>query len=473
MDTEKKNIPAVMIAAAGSGNGKTTITCALLEALKRRRLSPCAFKCGPDYIDPMFHKSMIGVPSHNLDGFFLEEEQLRAVYAENAGQSGIAVVEGAMGLFDGIGGIREEGSAYRVAAALGIPIVLVVDAHGMGRSLLPLIAGFLQYDREKRIRGVILNRISAGFYEPLAAAIEREIGIPVLGFLPKRQELVLESRHLGLKLPEEITGLREQIQTAADLLESNVSLERILEIAKEAEALWPYQTPDIRQLKEEGLPVTPPIRVGIARDEAFCFYYEENLKLLRQLGVELVDFSPLHDDKLPADIFGIILGGGYPELYAKELEKNVSMRRAIRCAIQGGMPSVAECGGFMYLHETLEDEKKNIYAMCGVVPGKCFYTGRSVRFGYIALSEKEAAFLKAGTDIKGHEFHYYDSENNGTDCIAEKPVTQKTWECAHKTENYFWGFPHLYYLSNPDFAVHFVHAARSLRALRAGSGIFC
>lgn len=451
---DQRKLPGIMIAAVKSGSGKTTVTCALLEALKRRGLSPCAFKCGPDYIDPMLHRKVIGVPSRNLDSFFSEQEQLRRTYMENmknTGDNGIAVVEGAMGLYDGLGGVREEGSAYDLSRILCLPVVLVVDAHGMGRSLLPLLFGFLQYDRAKRIRGVILNRTTEHFYRAVAPTIERELQIPALGFLPDQPQIFMESRYLGLKPPDKIADWQRLLCRTVDILEDKVSVDRIIEIAGKADRL--------RTVKRTVFYEKHPVRIGIAKDEAFCFYYEENLKILKEAGADLISFSPLRDKKLPEGIAGILLGGGYPEWYAKKLEANVSMRGAIRQAIQDGMPSVAEGGGFLYLHETLEDDKQNSCAMCGVVPGKCFYTGRLVRFGYMTVEEKRETFLKAGTRIKGHEFHYYESENPGTDCTAVKPASGKAWDCIQAEKWSFWGFPQLYYPSNPDFAVSFVRGA--------------
>lgn len=455
---KEEKIAGFMLGAIKSGSGKTTLTCAILEALKEKGVQPQAFKCGPDYIDPMFHREVIGVPSHNIDSFFSSEEQLKENYVETMAEKGIAVVEGAMGLFDGLGGIREEGSAYHVATILQLPIILIVDAHGMGRSILPVLAGVKQYDREKRIAGVILNKTSEHFYKNIAPLIEKELELPVLGYLPKKKELALESRHLGLKMPEEIAELKKQICQMAKMLQESLSMERILEIADLAGSI---------SLEEKTMPSTEwkkendaPVKIGIARDEAFCFYYEENLRLLEKMGAEFVPFSPLHDTKLPEELDGILLGGGYPELYAKELEENRSMREAIKKVAEAQMPLLAECGGFLYLHQTLEDEKGAVYEMCGVLPEKCFFTGKLVRFGYIELEEKMPVFLKQKTGIKGHEFHYYDSEANGRDCVARKPVTERSWECIHRNQNQFWGFPHLYYPSNPDFAKHFVEEAR-------------
>lgn len=452
-----QKIPGIMIAAPKSGSGKTAVTCALLELFRRRKMCPGAFKCGPDYIDQMFHRKVIGVPSYNLDSYFLKEEELRQGYFDHVKNCGIAVAEGAMGLFDGVGGVWEKGSAYHIASILQMPIVLVADVHGMGRSILPLLAGFLQYDREKLIAGVILNRTSKSFYERIAPLIESELSVTVFGFLPSKAEFAMESRHLGLKLPAEMPDLQNQVAGMAGILEENVDVGKIIKAALAAEG---RQETLPEGQKTKSVRTGTAVRIGVAKDEAFCFYYEENLELLEQMGAELVFFSPLHDKSLPERLDGMLLGGGYPELYAKELEENSGMREAVRRAIEDGMPSVAECGGFMYLHETLENEKKECYRMCGVVPGKCFYTGKLVRFGYIELEERKQGFLKSGARIRGHEFHYYDSTDNGQDCIARKPAAEWQWDCIHGAPNSFWGFPHLYYPSNPSFAGHLIENAK-------------
>ena len=456
----ERTLPGIMIAAPKSGSGKTIVTCAMLQVLKERGICPAAFKCGPDYIDPLFHREVIGVPSRNLDSYFAGEEMLRTIYGDVCAGRGIAVAEGVMGLFDGLGGISERGSAYEIASILNIPILLVVDAHGMGRSIVPLISGFLRYDRKALIRGVILNRMTGRFYESIAPVIEAETNLPVLGYLPERKELHLESRHLGLRLPGEIAGLKEQLREATETFREHVRVEEILRIARmsiERRTVCGQASSEQTEFRPD---YTARVRIGVARDEAFCFYYEENLRMLEKAGAELVFFSPLHDERLPEGISALVLGGGYPEVYARELEANGAMRVEIKSAIALGMPSVAECGGFLYLHDRLTDDRGKEYAMCGVLPGKCFYTGKLVRFGYIELQEKRAAFLPQGSFVRGHEFHYYDSEINGRDCRAEKPITGKTWECAHVTEDHFWGFAHLYYPSCPEIAEHLIRRAK-------------
>ena len=491
----------VMIAAPKSGSGKTTITCALLQSLKEQGIPVVSYKCGPDYIDPMFHKEVLGVPSKNLDTFFTGEEETRILLKADRTEGELAVLEGVMGLYDGLGGIREEGSSYHLAKVTGTPIVLVVDAKGMGKSVLALIAGFLQYDTEKLIRGVILNRMSGAYFQTIKPLIEKELPVAALGYVPDQKHLELKSRHLGLVLPKEQEEVKQQIRDFAAELQKNVSIEKIREIAAEAVELPEMSkgdsdlryhlegfteekhvymesvTDSIIESSDGGrteageltdndndndTDTDAPI-IAVARDEAFCFYYEDNLRLLEEHGARLRYFSPLHDSRLPKDCDGILLGGGYPELHLKELEQNLSMRNEIRAAMERDIPCVAECGGFMYLHETNEDQEGQQYRMAGVLPGICTNEGKLVRFGYIELQEKKPAFLPEGTKIRGHEFHYYDSSDNGEDCVAVKPVTGRSYPCVIETQNRFLGFPHLYYPSNPGFAENFVKKARDFQ----------
>lgn len=448
----------VMIAAPKSGSGKTTITCAILQTLKDMGKQVVSYKCGPDYIDPMFHQRVIGIPSKNLDTFFTGENDTRKLLLKNRTGEGIAVIEGVMGLYDGLGGVREEGSSYHLAKVTKTPIILVVDAKGMGRSVIPLIAGFLAYDTEHLIRGVILNRMSKSYYEIIKPLIEAELQIRVLGYLAERQQLQIQSRHLGLHLPGEIKEIQRQLEVAAEELQKSVSIETIIQIAASAETIEIEKITETTEKITSTELITKPL-IAVARDEAFCFYYEDNLLLLKEYGADIAYFSPLHDKELPEGSSGLLLGGGYPELYAKELEENTAMRKEIKAAVESGMPVVAECGGFLYLHTAIRDRDGHPYQMAGVLPAACQDTKKLVRFGYIELEEKESNFLEVGTRIKGHEFHYFDSEKNGEDCIAIKPVTGRTYPCVIEKENVWMGFPHLYYPSNPSFADHFVKKA--------------
>ena len=448
--------PRVLLAAPKSGSGKTLITCALLGALKKKGFHPAAFKCGPDYIDPMFHRTVLKVPSENLDTFFSGEDTKR-LFAEAAKDADIAVMEGVMGLFDGLGGTQEEGSAYHLAKMTKTPVILVVDVHGMGLSMVPLIRGFLDYDTEGLIKGVILNRMTASFLETMRPMLEKELRVPVIGFFPSRKDIHLESRHLGLMLPGEIADLETQLDAAADQFLETAGFDALLQIADGAEEIEDAPVSDLDDRNAE-------LTLAVARDEAFCFYYGANMRTFEKKGVKIKYFSPLHDAILPEDADGILLGGGYPELYVKELGANESMKTSIREAIEKGIPSLAECGGFLYLHENLEDTDGNSAPMVGLIKGMAGNTGKLVRFGYVEISEKQSCFLKEGSKIKAHEFHYYDSPDNGCDCVAVKPVTGKSWECIHEGADHFWGFPHLYYPSCEEFADHFVEAMRLHKA---------
>lgn len=443
-------IPRIMLAAPKSGSGKTTITCALIGALKKRGLEVASCKCGPDYIDPMFHRSVLGITACNLDTFFTGEEETVRLLQMTAQNKEIVVMEGVMGLFDGLGGIREEGSSYHLAKVTKTPIILVINVHGMGRSMIPAIQGFLNYDTEHLICGVILNRMTKAFYETMRPVLEQELCVPILGIFEPKKELHLESRHLGLKLPEEVEDLHRQLEMASNLLEQNVDVERILTLAQNAEELALVQPEEPIQENTDR-----PI-LAIARDEAFCFYYEENLRLLGKT-MDLRYFSPLHDKALPEGTCGIYLGGGYPELYARELSQNETMRAQIKEAVKKGMPSFAECGGFLYLHDIIETAD-GAFEMAGAVEGKAQNTGKLVRFGYVEIRQHcpdTDSFLGPDGVIKGHEFHYFDSTNNGAACQAAKPVGNRSWDCVHAGENYWWGFPHLYLASNPQFIAHF------------------
>lgn len=470
------NHKRVMLAAPKSGSGKTVITCALLQALKDSGRQVSAFKCGPDYIDPMFHREVIGVPSRNLDTFFTDEEQTKGLFVRDLSEHDFAVIEGVMGIYDGLGGVRKEGSSYHLACVTKTPIVLVVDGKGMGRSLIPLLAGFLQYDKAHLIRGVILNRTSKGYYEIIKPLIEEELPVKVVGFLPEREACRIESRHLGLIKPDELSDIREKLHDASEELQKTVSINAIIKIAESAPKIDAAEKTETRtstqkkattgnkQATDNHISMSDDsVTIAVARDEAFCFYYEDNIVLLEENGANISYFSPLWDDRLPENCHALLLGGGYPELYAKKLGENKKMHEAIQNASENGMPIVAECGGFLYLHRTMTDCEGNRYPMAGVIAADCYDTGKSVRFGYIELQEKKCRFLPENTSIKGHEFHYFDSTDNGADALAKKPVTGNTYSCMIIDETHWMGFPHLYYPSNPAFAESLVEKARQYK----------
>lgn len=445
--------PRMVIAGTGSGCGKTTAVCAVLQALKNRHCDVAAFKCGPDYIDPMFHTEVIGTPSANLDLYFSDEACMRALFARHA--RALNVIEGVMGYYDGMAMDSPEASAWHVANALNAPTVLVVSVHGMALSAAAVVKGFVSLRSPSRIEGVILNHASAMIYPSLKKAIEQECDVRVYGYLPECPECSLESRHLGLVTAQEVENLHEKLQTLAVQAEKNIDLDGLIALM---EAQSPVEANEIIHA-----PVGH-VRVAVAKDRAFCFYYRDNLELLQELGAELVFFSPMDDARLP-DCDGLILGGGYPELHAGTLSRNRSMRESIRAAVTGGLATIAECGGFMYLTEKIEE-----WPMAGVIPTVCFNTKRLARFGYAAFAANEdGLLLRKGESVRGHEFHYWDADNPGGEWTARKP-SGREWPCVWSTETLYAGYPHLYLYSNPHTAERFVQKCLQRRMLREADG---
>ncbi len=442
--------PRLLFAAPASGSGKTTVVCGLLRALKNRGKGVRAFKCGPDFIDPLFHETVVGVPSGTLDLFFSDQDQLKRLYCRHAAGADLCLIEGVMGYYDGLGAATDRASSYAVARALDAPVVLIVDGRGQSLSALATLEGFLRFREDSRIRGVLFNRMSESVYNALKPQVEA-LGVRPLGYVPKAPEVMVESRHLGLVTPGEIEDLGQKLDALAALLERTVDMEGLLALAGSAPALEAPPAPPI--------PPLPRTRIAVARDQAFCFLYRDNLDLLADYGAELIFFSPLHDDALPAGAQGLILPGGYPELHARALSENESMRRSVREAIQNGLPCLAECGGFLYLHRELEDMEGRSWPMAGVLDARAYRTPRLGRFGYITLTAKaDTAFLPAGEIVRGHEFHYFESESCGDALRAQKPTGSRGWDCGHSRGNLLMGFPHLYYPSDPQLIERFLRA---------------
>ena len=470
--------PRLMVAAASSGSGKTLLTCGLLDALSRRKPALRAYKCGPDYIDPMFHRQVLGIESGNLDPFFCDAEDLKRILGD--GRGAYSVMEGVMGIYDGMSVESIQGSCYDIAGMTDTPILLVADASGVGRTIIPQIRGILEDDRSRLIRGLILNRISPSFYEKLKPCLEKALteagygDVQLLGAIPKLRGAVLESRHLGLKMPSEIPGIREKLRRLGEAVEEHCDLEGILQIMEHAGDITVSDRPG----PAEGS--LPPIEerplIAVARDEAFCFLYKENLRLLEQAGARIAFFSPLHDRTIPEDTAGLLLGGGYPELHLRDLSANLSMLDSIRCAVRSGLPSIAECGGFMYLHRSVRDIHGAEYPLVGVIDGECTDTGHLVRFGYLQITrDAHASNCAFGADLaglRGHEFHYYESTACGSSCLVEKPVSRQRWSCMFCGSRRMWGYPHFYYGSHPAWLQGFVRAAKEYGNETLGK-VFC
>lgn len=448
--------PRLLIGGTHSGCGKTTVTSAVLQALAERGTLPAAFKCGPDYIDPMFHTEIIGAPSRNLDLFLCDDGTVRALLAKNAAGAPLALMEGVMGYYDGVGGTSETASACDLAQKTGTPSVLVLSVKGMSLSCAAVLSGFLHF-KENTIAGVVLNGVSKGMYAYYRDIIQSQTGVRVYGHLPFDARAAIGSRHLGLITAAEITDLKERLHCLAQLAEEYMDLDGLLALARSA--------PPLSAVLPETEPVcAQPVRIAVARDRAFCFYYEDSLDLLRAQGAELVPFSPLEDSMLPQKIGGLYLGGGYPELYAARLSANTAMLHAIRQAVRAGLPTVAECGGFMLLHERLVDADGCAYPMAGVIPGSASMTGRLQNFGYITVTAGQDTLLcRAGERIRAHEFHYAVSDDAGCACTARKPLREKTWPCIHATGTLFAGYPHFHFYANPAFAAAFVRRADGYR----------
>ena len=439
--------PRFLLAGTNSGCGKTTVTCAVLQALVNRRLAVRAAKCGPDYIDPMFHSRIIGAKSSNLDAFFFDGNTLRYLLAQNGDGSDVTVIEGVMGYYDGLNLTSTRASTYELAQKTDTPVILVVNARGAALSALAVVQGFLQFQPDHNIQGVIFNGCTAMTYAALKQALESRFPIKACGFLPRLPGCALESRHLGLVTAAEVEDLKGKMQRLAAEAEKSLDLNALLSIAQSAAPLS-FTPPCLPALGE-------PVRIGVARDKAFCFFYEDSLGLLRKLGAELVDFSPLEDPALPENLQGLYLPGGYPELYAKALSENKTMRESIKNAVLSGLPCIAECGGFMYLTDRIGN-----FPMAGALPGRCFDTGKLTRFGYITLTARHDNLLcNAGQSIPAHEFHHWDADVPGDSFTAQK-LSGKSWPCGIASDTLYAGYPHFHFYANISFAVRFLDACQ-------------
>lgn len=452
------HIPRILLAAPASGAGKTMITCGILQILKKKKRKISAYKCGPDYIDPMFHREVLGVNSYNLDTFLCGKEGVRSLLAKHGADTDIAVLEGVMGYYDGLAGTSTEASAYDIADTTRTPAVLIVDCKGSSVSVIPVIQGFLNYREDSHISGVILNRISPMLYERMKDRIEKETNVTVYGYVPVLKDFVLESRYLGLKMPHEKERIRDMLRELGAHLEQTVDVEGLQKLA--------FAAPDVKEgTDREGSgrrcrTGNRNLRIGLARDEAFCFMYQDNLELLESKGAGIVPFSPLHDSHLPANLDGVLFYGGYPELYARELSENKRMIWEVKEALQAGLPCMAECGGFMYLMEEIKDAKGHSFKMAGALKGSSYQTPSLRRFGYLTLTGGKA-FGKDVGEIPAHEFHYYDSDACGSAFVARKPVSEKTWACMVSTDTILAGYPHIHYYGNPKVAEAFLQTCET------------
>lgn len=461
MGTSSYMIPRILIAGANSGCGKTTITCAILKALVDKKFIIQPYKCGPDYIDPMLYTHITKTEARNLDPFFLDSKELEQVFIKDAKEAEIAVIEGVMGFYDGVG-MTKKASTHSVAEATKTPVILVMNVKGMANTVIPLLKGLREYNfGDNQIKGVILNCCTKSLYESMKPLIEEELKIMVLGYFPVNEKIVIGNRHLGLMTAQEIGNLREIVEELGRIASETIDLERVVMLAKSACVLEdreqiPSEIIDVREeLKEQ------EVKIAVARDKAFCFYYRENLDILEQMGAKLCYFSPIKDKKLPEGISGIYLGGGYPEAYAKELSENRKMQREIIKAHEEKIPILGECGGFMYLCKQLVDMNGDAFSMTGLIDAKISMTSKlNMQFGYVtATALKTAGFVEEGAKIRTHEFHYSKEEPRGELFEFEK-ISGKKWNGVYSDENLMAGYPHWYFRNCLSMVGNFVRACK-------------
>lgn len=459
------DVPRVMLAAPASGSGKTTIATGLMAALAASQTVQ-AFKVGPDYIDPMYHAAATGRPSRNLDTWMATPAAVRETFARAARDAEIAVIEGVMGLFDGFDGGSETGSSAEVAKLLAAPVILVLDVGKMARSAGAIALGCRAFDPALNIAGVICNRVGSPRHAGMVTDALAAIGLPVLGCIPKAAALAIPERHLGLRTAVERTAeVAAFLEAAARVVAAEVDLARVRALAGAAPGL---DLPDGRAAPALAAADAATPRIAVARDEAFCFYYEDNLDLLRAAGAEIVPFSPLRDERLPSGVGGIYLGGGYPELYAAQLAANRPLRQAIRAAHNVGMPIYAECGGLMYLTEAISHGAGEPYPMVGLLPGRSHLTER-LTMGYrVATARRDSLLLRRGEEVRGHEFHYSEWAGRPADAPPAYRVAGRQggderdegYACANLLASYV----HLHFSARPELAGRFVEACRGWQA---------
>lgn len=429
----------VMIAGTGSGCGKTTVTCAILAAMQARGIRTASFKCGPDYIDPMFHREILGAESYNLDSYFCDRDKLCYLLDRGSRQAEFTVIEGVMGFYDG-----GSASAYAISELTETPVIAVINCKGMSDSIGAVMQGFLQYRKPNRIIGFIFNLLPEKLI-PMVKHLCCDLGTAFFGAIPKHN-VPIESRHLGLITASEIECLQQNMQTLGALAEQCGMPELLLELPDSP--VPAYQAPVIP--KFEHAPA-----IAVAKDRAFCFQYPENIALLREMGCEIRFFSPIADSELP-ESDGLILCGGYPELYAAELSANAAMRMQIQAKIRNGMPVIAECGGFLYLHRSLQTKDGSSYPMADVIPADAFPCDRLQRFGYVEMhADADNLLCENGRAFKAHSFHYWDSTDRGNALTAVKQNGTQ-WKTGYLNETMYAAFPHLYFYADPEIAARFV-----------------
>lgn len=469
----KIKIPRLMVAGAQSGSGKTTLTLGLLHLFKKQGLSVSSFKVGPDFIDPGHHSRISGLPSRNLDGWMLSREYNLKTFIQHAQGVDLALIEGVMGLFDGLGSLSEDGSSAQIAKWLACPLILIVNCRGLARSAAALIQGYERFDPQLPLAGLILNQVAGPrHFACLKEAIESLCQTEVLGYLPRDESLTIPERHLGLVTCEESPLSDSFLSRLSALLEEKVNIERLLAIAQSAGEIEEIAPPAsmIQKAAEESSPSslssTEPLiktikTIGIAKDEAFCFYYQDNFDLLKAAGAQLLFFSPLRDKAIPASCQALYLGGGYPELYGPQLSQNLSMLNSIRDFIEQGGQVLAECGGFVYLTKGIKTFTQEFFPLVGIFPTLARMEKR-LHLGYrkIRLLEDCPLGPSGSLELRGHEFHYSTIDEmpksipRAYEALA--PSGQEKKAEGFRYKNCLAGYPHLHFGSHPESIFYFL-----------------
>lgn len=459
------NVPRFIVAGASSDVGKTTFTIGLMAAYKKRGLEIQGYKVGPDYIDPSYHTAITGRVSRNLDTWMTSEDTMKEIFHRGCEGVDLAIIEGVMGLYDGKNPLSNKNSSAEISMLLKTPVILIISARGIARSAAAIVFGYQNFCPELNIAGVIVNRVgSKKHFKLLKDVIEHECKVPVLGYLEKDSDIVMPARHLGLIPALERGELNPLFDRLADTFNETIDLDNLLEIAKKAPKLE-YPKVDFFKKPEDEL---EEVNIAVAKDQAFNFYYPENIDLLEIAGAKIHYFSPLNDEKLPNNIDALYIGGGYPEEFAARLAENILLKKEIKHSIDNGLPTFAECGGYMYLAESIIDHEEKRYEMVGVIPAEVTMKYKLIALGYreiTALSDN--LLLDKGEKARGHEFHYSTLESSNDEYPFAYEVSGlrgKSFDGYNK-DNLLAGYTHLHFASNIHLVERYIKMAREYKNL--------
>jgi cobyrinic acid a,c-diamide synthase len=452
----QKSIPRIVIGSTQSGSGKTTIVTGILAVLRKQGYNPQAYKIGPDYIDPGYHELASGHRGHNLDTWLVPETKLNELFTQTASKADIAVIEGVMGLYDG--GRKGISSTAEVAKKLKAPVILVIDAKSMGESAAAIALGFKSYDENVNIAGVILNRLGSLTHKKMIAEALQKLGIPLVGAIFRNDAMKLPERHLGL-LPVTENDAASVVAIIGDFVEQGIDFAKLLSIAQGAELM---------QVEvKKAVDIAKTVKIAVASDEAFSFYYPASMHVLETFGAEIIPFSPLQDTVVP-EADGIILGGGFPEMFIETLQANIEMKVSLRLAAAKGMPIYAECGGYMYLMEKIVGFDGKSYDMTGILPGTVQMNRKLQMVGYIeAKLNCDTILGQAGTLLHGHEFHFSSEVESNEETKTNAAFTftktrnNATYPAGTATKNILGSYLHLHFSGCPSAAEHFIAACKS------------